>query len=250
MSCCNLLAPVLQLSFNSRSARMSFSQVQRVFTEKQYLASHSYLTCQNEFKDTFPDSPVPNESTVSRLVNRFLDTGSVQDRNRSSPISVLSDDSLDDFLHTLLRSPRNLLRKRYLQSALSHGSNLFFYFLTNRTWVAWLFDHPVPKPGRTSYVQAKSFHLISLTSFLLKTMERLVDRYTRDGVLVEHPLHSHQQAHQTGRSVQTALHITSEGVSSVEPESSTARDSCACINSVYVSVFCSFEVLVEDRTVS
>jgi hypothetical protein len=28
--------------------------------------------CQNEFKDTFPDSPVPNKSTVSRLVNRFL----------------------------------------------------------------------------------------------------------------------------------------------------------------------------------
>jgi hypothetical protein len=59
-SCCNLLAPVRQLSSNSRSARMSFSQVQRVFIVEHYLASRAYLTCQKEFSDTFPDSPVPN----------------------------------------------------------------------------------------------------------------------------------------------------------------------------------------------
>jgi hypothetical protein len=56
---------------------MSLSQVQRVFIEEHYLASRSYLTCQNEFRDTFPDSLVPNKSTVSRLVNRFRDTGSL-----------------------------------------------------------------------------------------------------------------------------------------------------------------------------
>jgi hypothetical protein len=83
-SCCNLLAPVHQLFSNSRSARMSFSQVQRVFIVEHYLASRSYITCQNELMDTFPDSPVPNKSTISRLVNRFRDTGSVQDRNRSN----------------------------------------------------------------------------------------------------------------------------------------------------------------------
>jgi hypothetical protein len=104
-SCCNLLAPVRQLSSNSRSAKMSLSQVQRVFIVEHYLASRSYLTCQNEFRDTFPDSPVPNKSSLSRLVNRFRDTGSVLDRNRSGRLSVLSDDSLDDIRQTLLRSP-------------------------------------------------------------------------------------------------------------------------------------------------
>jgi hypothetical protein len=34
-------------------------------------------------------------------MNRFRDTGSVQDRNRSSRTSVLSDDSLDDIRQTL-----------------------------------------------------------------------------------------------------------------------------------------------------
>jgi hypothetical protein len=70
-SCCNLLAPVRQLSFNSRNARMSFSQAQRVFIVEHYLASRSYVTCQNEFRDTFLDSPVPSKSTVSCLVKRL-----------------------------------------------------------------------------------------------------------------------------------------------------------------------------------
>jgi hypothetical protein len=82
-----------QLSSISRSARMSFSQVQRVFIVEHYLASRSYLTCQNEFRDTFHDSPVPNKSTISRLVNRFRDTGSVQDRNRPGRHSVWNDNT-------------------------------------------------------------------------------------------------------------------------------------------------------------
>jgi hypothetical protein len=101
---------------------MSFSQVQRVFIVEHYLASRSFLTCQNEFRDTFFDSPVQNKYTISRLVNRFRDTGSVQDRSRSGRPSVLSDNSLDDICQTLLRSPRKSLRKVSLQSELSYGS--------------------------------------------------------------------------------------------------------------------------------
>jgi hypothetical protein len=57
--------------------------VQQVFIVEHNMASRSYLTCQNAFRDAFPDSPVPNKSAVSRLVNCLRDTGSVQDRNRS-----------------------------------------------------------------------------------------------------------------------------------------------------------------------
>jgi hypothetical protein len=121
-SCCNLLAPVRQMSSRSRSARMSFWQMQRVFIAEHYLVSRSYLTCQNEFRDTIPDSPVPNKSTVSRLVNRFCDTWSVQDRNRSGRPLVFSDDSLEDIRQILLRSLRKSLKKLSLQSALSYRS--------------------------------------------------------------------------------------------------------------------------------
>jgi hypothetical protein len=51
--------------------------MQRVFIVEHYLACRSYLTCQNEFRDTYPDYPVPNKSTISRLVNRFRDTGTL-----------------------------------------------------------------------------------------------------------------------------------------------------------------------------
>jgi hypothetical protein len=108
---------------------MSFSQVQRVFIVEHYLASRSYLPCQNEFKDTFPDSPVPNKSAISRLVNRVHETGSVQDRNRSGRPSVLSDDV--DISNTsyniVFFSDFNVI-----------------YFLTNRTCVRnWLLDFSI-----------------------------------------------------------------------------------------------------------
>jgi hypothetical protein len=94
-SCCNLLAPVSQLSSKCQSARMSFSRVQRVFIVENCLAFRSYLICQNEFRDTFPDSPVLNKWTTCHLVNRFCDTGSVQERNLSGRPSVLIHASLN-----------------------------------------------------------------------------------------------------------------------------------------------------------
>jgi hypothetical protein len=63
----------------------------------------------------------------------------------------------------------------------------------------------IPKPGRNSHCGPKDFRPISLTSFLLKTLERLVDRYLRDEVLALKPLHPNQHAYQAGKSVETAL---------------------------------------------
>jgi hypothetical protein len=64
----------------------------------------------------------------------------------------------------------------------------------------------IPKPGRNSCCGPKDFRPISLTSFLLKTLERLVDRFLRDEILVSRPLHPNQHAYQAGKSVETALH--------------------------------------------
>jgi hypothetical protein len=57
---------------------MSFSQrLQQTFIPEYCMASRSYSTCQNAFRDTLPDSPVPEKSTTSRLPNRFRDTGTL-----------------------------------------------------------------------------------------------------------------------------------------------------------------------------
>jgi len=64
----------------------------------------------------------------------------------------------------------------------------------------------IPKPSSSSYCGPSDFRPISLTSFLLKTMERLLDRFLRDEILVLQPLHPNQHGKQTGKSVETALH--------------------------------------------
>jgi hypothetical protein len=64
----------------------------------------------------------------------------------------------------------------------------------------------IPKPRKPDYTEAKAYCPISLSSFLLKMMEKLVDRHIRDGALKNYPLHQNQHAYQTGKSTETALH--------------------------------------------
>lgn len=64
----------------------------------------------------------------------------------------------------------------------------------------------IPKLNKASYDLAKSWRPISLTSFLLKVGEKLVDRYLKRQYLVEYPLHVNQHAYQAGKSTETALH--------------------------------------------
>ena len=59
----------------------------------------------------------------------------------------------------------------------------------------------IPKSGRNSYGGPRDFRPISLTSFLLKTMDRLVDRFLRDEILASMPLRPNQHAYQAGKSV-------------------------------------------------
>jgi hypothetical protein len=64
----------------------------------------------------------------------------------------------------------------------------------------------ISKPGKIDYTKAKAYHLSSLSSFLLKIMETLVDRHISDGALKINPLHQIQHAYQIGKSTETALH--------------------------------------------
>jgi len=64
----------------------------------------------------------------------------------------------------------------------------------------------LPKPGHIDYTQVKAFRPISLTSFFIKTVERLIDRYITNGTLVRSPLNKNQHAYLAGKSTDTALH--------------------------------------------
>jgi transposase len=88
---------------------MIFSQAQHVFILEHYFSTRSYAECQNAFRNSFPDSVVPNTSTI-RLIERFRETGSIGEKRSGRP-SDLSNDSLEDIMARLLHSPRKSLRK-------------------------------------------------------------------------------------------------------------------------------------------
>jgi hypothetical protein len=61
----------------------------------------------------------------------------------------------------------------------------------------------IPKPGKLDFTEAKAYRPLTLSSFLLKTMEKLVDGHITDCALRIHPLHGSQHAYQTCLSIQT-----------------------------------------------
>lgn len=63
----------------------------------------------------------------------------------------------------------------------------------------------IPKPGRDPS-QARSYRPISLSSFMLKVTEKLVEKHIRETSLKQRPLHLNQHAFQPGKSCESALH--------------------------------------------
>ena len=61
----------------------------------------------------------------------------------------------------------------------------------------------IPKAGKNGLASPKDFRPISLTSFVLKMVEILVDGYIRDKILTEKLLHRDQHAYTAGRSTET-----------------------------------------------
>lgn len=94
--------------FSSWRANMLSLQLQQAFTVKQYLASHPYITCKNQFWGEFSNYHVPHKWTVSCLVNCLHDTNSMQDRKCSCQ-ALVSYDNMDNICHTLLCSPRRMM---------------------------------------------------------------------------------------------------------------------------------------------
>jgi hypothetical protein len=64
----------------------------------------------------------------------------------------------------------------------------------------------LPKPGKDSYKSASSWRPISLTSFLLKALERLIDWHIRTPELIGRLKASNQFAYMQGVSTEAALH--------------------------------------------
>ena len=84
---------------------------------------------------------------------------------------------------------RACLRYGYVPKAWRTGSGIF-----------------LPKPGKNSYLEPKSFRMITLTSFQLKWLERLVLFHLNEDLDFQSNLISTQYGFRTGVSTETALH--------------------------------------------
>ena len=63
----------------------------------------------------------------------------------------------------------------------------------------------IPKPGRADYTIPKAYRPISLTSFFLKTLERLALWHLEQTSFLTHPFHDRQYAFRKGLSTDSAL---------------------------------------------
>jgi hypothetical protein len=99
----------------------------------------------------------------------------------------------------------------------------------------------ISKPGRDTYSSPRIIDLSALTSFLLKTMERLVDRFIRNETLTLSPLHPNQHAYQAGKATETALHQLMVQIEKVLNQKETALgvflDIEGAFNNTYNSIF-------------
>ena len=73
---------------------------------------------------------------------------------------------------------------------------------------AWLETKAVfiPKPGKKDYMDPKSYRPISLSSFVLKSLERIVHWHLLDTNLTRTPFNDNLYSYREGMSTETALH--------------------------------------------
>jgi transposase len=95
---------------------------------------------QEQFAEKFPETSVPYRNAVRRLVEKFRETGSVLDAERSGRPSKFNDKKLMDISDSMLRSPskslRKLVQEKYIGLANVHKAvreklNLFPYKVTS-----------------------------------------------------------------------------------------------------------------------
>ena len=87
------------------------------------------------------------------------------------------------------------LRHSYVPSTWKEGTSLF-----------------LPKPGKESYFEAKSFYMITLTFFKLKWLERLILHHINEDSNVQAKFSSSQYGSRAGVSTETASHEFKCGV--------------------------------------
>lgn len=101
----------------------------------------------------------------------------------------------------------------------------------------------IPKPGKDDYQAPSAYRPISLMSFILKMLEKIIDKRIRNIDLIEEPLEDEQHAYRTGRSTESALH-------SVVTEAEKALENKEYCLTAFVDIMGAFDRVQLDSIIS
>ena len=197
------------------------ARIQKVFRQGKGQTIGSLKKPNGEFTVT------PEETLEILLDTHFPDHGTVREDNVSihSAMENMGKLNLDDVVN--LESVRAAIGsfKPYkspgndgifpilLQKGLNHIDKKLVKIYkeslrTGKIPGSWLETKVVfiPKPGKADYCDPKSFRPISLSSFLLKGLERLIFWHINNTTLKDNPLNSNLYSYREGISTEDAIH--------------------------------------------
>ena len=99
----------------------------------------------------------------------------------------------------------------------------------------------IPKQGKISYQEAKSFRPISLSNYLLKGLEKLLVEQM-DLALEDHPIQKNQHGFQRGLSTETAM---SKTVNFIEKHINSGRE----VLGVFLDIQAAFDTICPKQPV-
>lgn len=91
---------------------------------------YSLRSCFQQFHNEYPDVIMPYETFKchrNRLVQRFMDTGSVEKRKANQQASVLTEDAVDDIRQRMDVSPNKSVRKLAAQTGTRVIQRMLFF---------------------------------------------------------------------------------------------------------------------------
>jgi S-adenosylmethionine synthetase len=100
---------------------MKFTIEQPVFIVEILQGKKTDRKCIRKFRREYPDSPVPTQSRVSKLVKKWRATGSVCDIKKQSKRIVLTEEKVRDIEARLQTNPRKSLGRLAKETGVSVG---------------------------------------------------------------------------------------------------------------------------------
>lgn len=150
----------------------------------------------DEVMEAFPEESAPEDDDI---IMKITTMEKIKWAIASfSPFKAAGE---DEIFPALLQKAVDILEQR-LQILFRHSLRLGYI---PSSWRGTLVVF-IPKVGKPSYDNAKAYRPISLMSFILKTLEKLIDRHIRNNEMIDKSFHPKQFAYQEGKGTETALH--------------------------------------------